>query len=60
MSYSLNFGDENWEVFISKGESKSYMVTKRLEDNVYVCTCPDFLFRKKECKHIREIKEDGL
>jgi len=22
----------------------------------YTCTCPDFLFRHRECKHIRAVK----
>jgi len=29
---------------------KKYYVTKKVE---YTCTCPDFVFRQKECKHIR-------
>jgi uncharacterized Zn finger protein len=32
----------------------SYLVT--LADDVFSCTCPDFQFRAKQCKHIRNVK----
>jgi len=36
-----------------------YMVSKYLvveNEGEYICTCPDFLFRKRECKHIKAVK----
>jgi predicted nucleic acid-binding Zn finger protein len=30
-----------------------YYVSKKVE---YLCTCPDYIYRQKECKHIRKVK----
>lgn len=27
-----------------------------IRDGVYFCTCPDFLYRLRECKHIKAVK----
>ena len=35
----------------------NYIVTENKGE--YICTCPDFLYRKRECKHIKQIKEVG-
>ena len=34
-------------------EGKKYYVTKKIE---YTCTCPDYVYRQMECKHIRTVK----
>lgn len=34
-------------------EGKKYYVTKKIE---YTCTCPDYVYRQMECKHIRIVK----
>ncbi len=30
-----------------------------LESGQYSCTCPQFIFRKEECKHIKHVKGTG-
>lgn len=32
----------------------SYIVVKKNDE--YLCSCPDFMFRDRECKHIKEFK----
>jgi uncharacterized Zn finger protein len=34
-----------------------YVVSFDEDVGEWRCTCPDFLFRKRECKHIRAVKE---
>ena len=31
----------------------------KLKGDAYECDCPGYRFRRKECKHIKEIKKDG-
>ena len=38
--------------------SNKYLVSIDLNNNIAVCTCPAFLFNRKECKHIRKVKEE--
>jgi len=41
--YSLTIG----------GNSTRYEVSVNFEDGTFSCTCPDFQYRGRECKHIR-------
>ena len=42
-----------WKMKSSKGD-KEYTI--KFNNGNYTCNCPQFLFRKKECKHIKDIK----
>lgn len=39
-----------------KGTLKNYFVT--IFYGEWRCTCPSFLFREGDCKHIKSLKED--
>jgi len=41
-----------------EGSYGTYLVQIDLENNESFCTCPAFTFNKKECKHIRKVKEE--
>ncbi len=41
--YSLTIG----------GNSVRYEIAVNFEDGTFSCTCPDFQYRGRECKHIR-------
>ncbi len=49
-------GSEQWEITSSSDSSKKYMVSLGPSGN-WSCTCPQFKFRKAECKHIKECKK---
>lgn len=56
------FGARKYDYVKSSSDpSKTYSVVKvRVKDTrnyKYTCTCPDFTFRQKACKHIRLFKE---
>ena len=36
-------------------KKKRYTI-KIYENNTMTCNCPDFTYRKRECKHIKELK----
>ena len=38
--------------------TKEYIVEHK-GDGKYTCTCPQYTFRKKDCKHIKQVK-DGI
>jgi len=44
-----------WEIPSSSDKTKVYTVIKKA-DGTFDCTCPQFKFRKKTCKHITECK----
>jgi len=44
-----------WDIPSSSDPSKVYTVTKKANGN-FECTCPQFKFRRKICKHITECK----
>ncbi|MHA1191878.1 MAG: hypothetical protein ACTSP9_06230 [Promethearchaeota archaeon] len=46
-------GVKQWEIASSSDKSKVYTVTQKV-DGSFTCTCPQFVFRKKVCKHISE------
>lgn len=47
--------DGNIKMYLVSGSSgHNYFVTRNGQE--YLCTCPDYLFRKKECKHIKQVK----
>lgn len=48
-------GVKQWEIASSSDKSKVYTVTQKA-DGSFTCTCPQFVFRKKVCKHISECK----
>ena len=48
-------GVKQWEIASSSDKSKVYTVTQK-GDGSFTCTCPQFVFRKKVCKHISECK----
>ena len=45
--------DREGPVRLLTAEGKTYYVTKKIE---YTCTCPDYVYRQMECKHIRTMK----
>ena len=49
-------GARQWDVASSSDKTKVYTVTKKA-DGSFECTCPQFRFRKKVCKHITECKD---
>ena len=48
--------EKQWEVASSKDPNKKYTV-KYSEDGTWSCNCPQFTFRKVQCKHIEECKK---
>jgi len=44
-----------WNVRSHSDPSKSYMVSLT-DDGQYECSCPQWIYRRKECKHIQQIK----
>jgi len=44
-----------WDIPSHSGPSKTYKVTL-YEDGTYACSCPHWIYRRKECKHIQECK----
>jgi predicted nucleic acid-binding Zn finger protein len=44
-------------LFLVEGNTKNYFVSEN-SFGEWRCTCPSFLFRSKECKHILQIKEE--
>jgi len=60
-AYCLSRDNFRQEVKGSKGEV--YVITPNnwiSDDHDLNCTCPQFTFRNKICKHIKQIKEWGL
>ena len=47
--------DKHWTLKSSSNANKSYTITLKA-DGSWSCTCPQFTFRKKQCKHISECK----
>ena len=43
--------------FNVKGDTDEYLVAYDNEDGWY-CNCPDRHYRKHECKHIKQVKND--
>jgi archaellum biogenesis ATPase FlaH len=39
-----------------EGSCGKYLVELDLETGVGICTCPGFVFHKKDCKHIRQLR----
>jgi hypothetical protein len=48
-------GLKQWQIPSSSDKTKIYTVTQNA-DGSFTCTCPQFVFRKKSCKHITECK----
>ena len=46
----LEYGPDIYQVYSEEGEE--YLVDIRLPS----CTCPDFMYRKADCKHIRRAR----
>lgn len=44
--------------WVVEGESATYRVWRSASD--WQCNCPDFLFRKHECKHIKFVKHEEV
>ncbi len=47
---------DQWIIRSSADENKTYIVTKN-KDGSFSCTCPHHVFRKAECKHIKQVKK---
>ena len=47
---------ETGNVWYIKG-SKGQMHTVRKQDGKYNCSCPAFVYRRMECKHIQHVKD---
>jgi hypothetical protein len=48
---------KKWEVRGSSG--KKYIVSHDPSEDIYGCSCPQWIFHRKECKHIELIKRGG-
>lgn len=48
--------EKSWTIQSSSDKNKSYIVTLKA-DNTWECSCPQFTYRKKICKHISEFKK---
>jgi len=46
-------GVKQWEITSSSDKSKVYTVTQKANGS-FTCTCPQFVYRKKVCKHISQ------
>ena len=44
-----------WQVRSHSDPSKHYVVSLR-KDGVLECSCPQWIYRRKECKHIQEVR----
>ena len=44
-----------WDVPSESDPEKSYVVAQDTDGN-YACSCPQFVYRRKECKHIVAVK----
>lgn len=49
-------GHADFDAESSKGDGTVYSVTLK-DDGTGVCTCPSFVHRQTECKHIKEARE---
>jgi hypothetical protein len=47
---------DQWIIQSSTDETKTYIVSRN-KDGTFSCTCPHHVFRKAECKHIKQVKE---
>lgn len=47
--------EQEWQMSSSSDSSKTYTVRKKA-DGPFSCTCPHHVYRKAECKHIKEVK----
>jgi len=47
--------DKIWHIRSTSQLGVSYEV-RRCTDGSFVCTCPDFRYRGRQCKHIRKVK----
>tara|TARA_A100001015_G_C14520448_1_gene530149 strand:- start:177 stop:482 length:306 start_codon:yes stop_codon:yes gene_type:complete len=60
-AYCLSRDNFKQGVLGSKGETYTVTPNNYLsEDHDLNCTCPQFTFRNKKCKHIKSIEEFGL
>ncbi len=48
---------EGREWVVSSFSGDDMYVVERLESGKYICTCPQYLFRKQVCKHIEAVIE---
>ena len=53
---SKKAGSREWKVPSSSDPSKNYTVTCSPNGN-FACTCPHHVYRRAECKHIKQVKE---
>ena len=44
-----------WNIRSTSEYGKSYVVTF-CSDGSFICECPDFQYRGRQCKHIRKVK----
>ncbi len=50
---------KQWEVQSHSDPSKQYKVTL-YDDDSFACSCPQWIYRRKECKHIKKYKKEFL
>lgn len=49
---------EKWNVTSESNPNKTYVVSLS-ELGIWGCSCPVWKFRRQECKHIQQIKNNG-
>lgn len=40
----------------SASQLNTHYVVRLCTDGSFVCTCPDFIYRDNQCKHIKKVK----
>lgn len=50
--------DEEVEYRVEGDRGIEYIVTHFRLPNTFACTCPDYVYREHECKHIKAVKKD--
>ena len=51
-----SFRVQKWQVRSHSDPSKHYTVSLR-KDGVFECSCPQWIYRRRECKHIQEVQD---
>lgn len=45
-----------WSVASASNPKISYIVSVDPRDGLYTCTCPDFVYRRRDCKHAKQVQ----
>lgn len=48
---------KKWNILSETDENKTYVVSLT-DKNTFACSCPIWIFRRQECKHIARVKQE--